>query len=345
MKKLLLLFLLLPVILFVTLAGCENGTIQIGDFLTITVNTDGVEITEDGVLDFGILRPGEDSLEISLTATNNGEEDIVVGTVDKTGSEAFVLTIGELPVTIPAGETLQYSLTFAPAESGAETGTLTLTAVNFPDAIEIELTGEGNYAPVPLFGVTVSNAGTEGVNGFYERDGFQDTGSEGDRPKYTKEGTPTYYIFGYSPDGMVWIIEDEIPRVNEEYYNSGYEMVPQPTGWAVDNGTEPAPDLEVHDIYGVYAYYGEDLTANYLYFDEEGDTEETDAVAYRWFRADAVDGTYTAISDATQKKYTPVPADEGKYLKVGITVQATAGYTDGEEVLSSATIQIAMPPS
>ena len=38
--------------------------------------------------------------------------------------------------------------------------------------------------------------------------------------------------------------------------------------------------------------------------------------SYQWLRADAIDGTYSPIEDATQKYYDITAADEGKYIKV-----------------------------
>ena len=48
-------------------------------------------------------------------------------------------------------------------------------------------------------------------------------------------------------------------------------------------------------------------------------------VAWAWATADAMDGNYTTVSTASAAttSYTPVAADEGKYLR------ATATYNDG----------------
>ena len=55
---------------------------------------------------------------------------------------------------------------------------------------------------------------------------------------------------------------------------------------------------------------------------EDGD-DIVSTVSWQWASADAMDGTFTDISDATLASYTPVEGDAGMYL------QATATYDDG----------------
>lgn len=47
-------------------------------------------------------------------------------------------------------------------------------------------------------------------------------------------------------------------------------------------------------------------------------TENIDAPVYQWMIADAADGSYTNIPDATEKYYDITAADEGKYIKVNV---------------------------
>ena len=63
---------------------------------------------------------------------------------------------------------------------------------------------------------------------------------------------------------------------------------------------------------------GTEITASL----EEGD-DIVGTVSWQWASADAMDGTFTDISDATSASYTPVEGDAGMYL------QATATYDDG----------------
>ncbi len=73
------------------------------------------------------------------------------------------------------------------------------------------LTGEGYFAPIPRFGITVSGAGTAGANGFYEQEGFHAATSSlsTTRPKYVKEGTTNYYSYIYDASvADTWAIAD-----------------------------------------------------------------------------------------------------------------------------------------
>ena len=114
--------------------------------------------------------------------------------------------------------------------------------------------------------------------------------------------------------------------------------------WAADDGgVDPPPTLIIHDISGNDPYTGEVLTANYLYYDEEGDPEADGSAAFQWYRGDTLSGPFSPISGATNQTYTTVPADDSKYLKVGITLTAETGITAEDEVMSSSTVQFISP--
>ena len=57
---------------------------------------------------------------------------------------------------------------------------------------------------------------------------------------------------------------------------------------------------------------------------------------WQWASADAMDGDFTNIDDATSASYTPVEDDAGMYL------QATASYTDGHGTGKTATSDAVM---
>ena len=57
---------------------------------------------------------------------------------------------------------------------------------------------------------------------------------------------------------------------------------------------------------------------------------------WQWASADAMDGDFTNIDDATSASYTPVEDDAGMYL------QATASYTDGHGTGKMATSETVM---
>jgi hypothetical protein len=88
----------------------------------------------------------------------------------------------------------------------------------------------------------------------------------------------------------------------------------------------------------------ETLTASYTYSDAENDSESGTTV--QWYIAN--DGTGTgeaAIAGATQLTYTLKPADEFKFIRVGVTPKAATGTTTGTEVKSAFTVAVAEEPS
>jgi len=353
MKK--TLFVLFAVTAVVILAGCPSGTYTVGDLLEITVDSAAAELNADGVLDFGIVKAQGGSETVSLTVTNTGDETISVTSIEISDTANYSLELPALPGSVAPGETTQYSLTFAPAGSGDIPATVSIVAQDFAEPAELEVTGEGNYTPVPLFGVTVSGAGTVDANGFYERDGFRTSGSVSSpatRPLYTKTGTPNFHIYIYNAsDDQIWGLDDSLDADYPVWplysaWDASTSMLPPESAslWAVDDGgAEPPPSLTIQDIGYTDPFTGETLTASYVYFDEEGDPEAAGTAAFQWYRGDSPTGTFSAISGATNMTYTTTGSDDGKYLKVGITLTAETGITAGEEVLSSPTIQFSSP--
>jgi len=89
---------------------------------------------------------------------------------------------------------------------------------------------------------------------------------------------------------------------------------------------------------------GETLTRTYNYSDADGDAEGVSTT--QWYRADDGSGTNeAAISGATSSTYTLVSADEGKFIRVGVTPVAATGTSPGTEAFSSYTGAIAAPAS
>lgn len=75
---------------------------------------------------------------------------------------------------------------------------------------------------------------------------------------------------------------------------------------------------------------GQTLTAGYAYYDREGDAEG--ASTYQWYQATSAAGAgQTPISGATSATYTLVAGNSGKFIGVGVTPKATAGYSAGIE--------------
>ena len=332
------------------LAGCPSGTYNVGDFLEVTIDSDAAELNEDGILDFGMVQAEAESETVSITITNIGDEDISVSSITISDSDNYTLGLPELPGVIAPGDTTQYSLTFEPMASGDLDAIVSIAALDSAEPAELEVTGEGNYPPVPRFGMTVSGVGIAAANGFYERNGFKDGGFVR-RPLYTFAGTPyNIYVFDES-DGDNWGLDNTLTAEYPDYplysatgLNDAMVPPPDPADWQIsDGGVAPVPAITHQDISGVNPEVGELLTAYYLYFDEDGDPEAAGSAVFQWYRGDSETGPFSAISGATSQTYTTGISDANRYIKVGITLTAESGITAGEEVLSSPTVRINNP--
>jgi hypothetical protein len=102
----------------------------------------------------------------------------------------------------------------------------------------------------------------------------------------------TYYVRAYA-----------INRIG-----TGYGAVKQ---FVTDNAAPVVTNVVVTGTVEV----GKTLTATYTYSDNENDAES--GTAFKWYVADAVDGTNeTAISGATASTFTVQPAQFGKFIRV-----------------------------
>ena len=88
----------------------------------------------------------------SGTLTASGANVTVTGAA--TNNSVFSIGGLSLPVTIPAGQTAQFTVTFSPTTSGAATATLTFTSNAQPSTTTATLTGTGT--PAPTYSVNLS---------------------------------------------------------------------------------------------------------------------------------------------------------------------------------------------
>jgi uncharacterized protein (TIGR02145 family) len=76
------------------------------------------------------------------------------------------------------------------------------------------------------------------------------------------------------------------------------------------------------------------LTATYTYADSENDIQG--ATTFQWYAAnDAAGAGEAAIAGATANTFTVQDAQQGKYIRIGITPKAATGNTTGSEVKSA----------
>jgi Abnormal spindle-like microcephaly-assoc'd, ASPM-SPD-2-Hydin len=114
-------------------------------------------------LNFGSVATGANkSLSGTLSATGN---PVNLWSITTTNAEFKVSGIS-LPLTIPAGHSVPFTVTFAPQSSGSATGTLAFRS-NASNSMDESLTGNGGVAAqhsVTLSWAASSSAGVVGYN-------------------------------------------------------------------------------------------------------------------------------------------------------------------------------------
>ncbi|MBF9019005.1 MULTISPECIES: hypothetical protein [unclassified Oceanispirochaeta] len=346
----------LGILVFASLFSCANGNTPADTTLPITVTIDGTEYAATGSYDFGLAEAKSTGITKTIILTNSTEFEITVKSITLSDEVNYSLITPTLPLTTAVDGTAEVKLTYSPQASGSQDSTISIEVDGLTDPYILNLTGEGNYAPTVKFGMKVSGAENSAANGFYDRDGFYSN-----YPNYTMAGND-YYMRFFDNDWF-WGIGSTQGLDGPEYTTESKVtyMVPPESGWTVipsviPNGarlpltpltplSDPS-DLSIthYDISGTTGEIDDELTANYLYFDTEGDAEATTSTSYQWYRSDSEGETYTAITEATSKTYTPNnDFDSGHYLKVEITVTASTGITTESVIMSSATIRIQGP--
>ena len=106
-----------------------------------------------------------------------GESGSAAGTLNATGASVTVtgatttnsvFSIGglALPVTIPAGQSASFSITFSPLISGTVNGTLTISSNAQPSTATLALSGSGTAAPTHTVSLSWNASTSSGVSGY-----------------------------------------------------------------------------------------------------------------------------------------------------------------------------------
>lgn len=151
------------------LLGCGGGVSQSNN--QPAPNTQGALAVSPSSLNFGNVNVGSSSsLTGTLTATNS---DVVVSSAAWNGSGYSVSGI-TFPVTVSAGTTANYRVTFAPPAAGASAGSISFTSNASDAGTQQTFTGTGTQ---PTHEVTLSwIASTSTVNGYNIYRGSQSGG-------------------------------------------------------------------------------------------------------------------------------------------------------------------------
>jgi len=125
-----------------------------------TTKSSGI-VANPSILDFGSLQVGK-SKTLTETLTNTASISLVVYS-DTISGAGFTATGLTLPMTLTAGQSFTFSLTFTPQASGATSGNITLSSRNGHSKVVITLTGTGTAAGTLTVSPATLNFGSVAV--------------------------------------------------------------------------------------------------------------------------------------------------------------------------------------
>ena len=129
-----------------------SGTAAVGQLAVspTTMNLGSVEVGSSGSSS-GMLTASGASVTVTGASTNNS-----------------VFTVGglTLPVTIPAGQSVSFTVTFSPTTTGAASATLTFTSNAQPSTTTEALTGTGTAAPNHSVNLTWNPSTSQNIAGY-----------------------------------------------------------------------------------------------------------------------------------------------------------------------------------
>lgn len=116
-------------------------------------------------MSFGSIAVGSSSAAKTGTLTA-GSSDVHVSTVDQTG-QGYTLSGISFPVTVPAGKSISFSVTFSPTVSGSAPGSLAFVSDASNSPATETLSGSGGTSTPVQHTVTLSwSASTSSVQGY-----------------------------------------------------------------------------------------------------------------------------------------------------------------------------------
>jgi hypothetical protein len=157
-----------------TAAGTRTATITIystASNSTVTLPLSGIGMTTTS----GTL--GVSPATLALGSVVAGTSGTASGTITAGGSSVTVSAVGSnnsafvvgglsLPVTIPAGNSAAFTVTFSPQTTGAVTAALTFTSNAQPSTTVATLTGTGTAPPVHSVNLSWSASTSSNVSGY-----------------------------------------------------------------------------------------------------------------------------------------------------------------------------------
>jgi hypothetical protein len=148
-----------------TVSNTDND-LFIDDFKITDLPTSPVYGVSPESKDFGTLQVGSSSIPQQFTISNSGAGDLVVSSVTLSGTNAasFIKTDGNTyPVTVLGGQSMNFSVTFAPADTGAKSAYLLVSHNATGGSDTLELSGTGVDFTIATFPYFQNFDSTDGV--------------------------------------------------------------------------------------------------------------------------------------------------------------------------------------
>jgi len=164
----------------------------------------------------------------SLTASGTN----VTVTAASSSNSAFSMGGLSLPVTIPAGQSASFTVTFSPQASGAASATLTFASNAQPTATTETLTGTGTAAPTYTVNLSWNASISSGVSGYNIYRAVYTTSCESFSKINSALNTSTLYADSVVADGTSYCYATT--AVNSSNEESGYSNT-------ISNVQIPAP--------------------------------------------------------------------------------------------------------
>ena len=137
---------------------------------TLTIPLSGTGTTAVGQLGVnpGTLNLGSVVAGTSGTASGSLTASLANVTVTAASTNNSVFSVGglSLPLTIPAGQSAPFTVTFSPQTSGAATASLTFTSNAQPTATTEALTGTGTPAPTHTVNLSWNASTSSNISGY-----------------------------------------------------------------------------------------------------------------------------------------------------------------------------------
>src|SRR5271157_2022471 len=222
-----------------TAAGSASGNVTVTSNAsnpTLTIPLSGTGLAPGALgsnpasLNFGSVTVGNNQ-SLSETVTNTGGTSVTISQVAASGA-GFSLSGITTPVTLTAGQSASFTVTFSPQVTGAASATLTFTSNAQPSTTTEALTGTGTPAPTYTVSLSWTASTSSEISGYNVYRALYTTSCGSFSKINAVLNTSTLYTDSVVADGTSYCYA--ATAVNSSSEESGYSNI-------VSNVQIPAP--------------------------------------------------------------------------------------------------------